>query len=149
MDDLDRVLNKQSGLLGISGLTHDMRDLIAEAIETDDRRAKLAIEMFCYRARKYIGSYLAAMNGADAIIFTGGIGENAELIRKKICENLSWFGLEFDDELNSKMTRGKEGKITKDKSKVAAWVIPTNEELIIARDTFRSIVPPQDLSQLQ
>src|SRR5262249_14533752 len=84
------LLNKQSGLLGISGLTNDMRELLAEARENDDRRAKLAIEIFCYRAKKYIGSYLAAMGGADAVLFTGGIGENSAEVRLKICEGLQW-----------------------------------------------------------
>src|SRR4051812_8185246 len=93
--EIETILNKQSGLLGISGLTNDMRELLDEAHENDDRRAKLAIEIFCYRARKYIGGYLAAMNGADAIIFAGGIGENSAEVRAKICEGMSWFGVEI------------------------------------------------------
>ncbi len=140
-DAVDALLNRQSGLLGISGLTNDMRDLIEEAKENDDRRAKLAIEIYCYRAKKYIGAYLAALGGAQAITFTGGIGENSDYIRAKICSHLEWFGLELDEAKNSEMVGGKEGIISKPESRLAAWVIPTNEELIIARDTYRAIVP--------
>ncbi|MBC7930614.1 MAG: acetate kinase, partial [Rubrivivax sp.] len=98
--EVDSILNKQSGLLGISGLTNDMRDLLAEAQEHKDRRAMLAIDIFCYRARKYIGAYLAAMGGADAVVFGGGIGENSAEIRARICSGLEWAGLEVDEEKN-------------------------------------------------
>ena len=135
--EVETLLNKQSGLLGISGLTDDMRELLAEAHEHDDRRARLAIAIFCYRARKYIGSYLAAMNGAEAIVFTGGIGENSAEIRARICADLSWLGLNLDAELNAKHGAGKSGQISADDSRVAVFVIPTNEELLIARDTVR------------
>jgi len=137
--EVETLLNKQSGLLGISGLTDDMRELIAEAHEHDDRRARLAIEIFCYRARKYIGSYLAAMNGAEAIVFTGGIGENSAEIRAKVCGEMGWLGVELDAELNSKNGVNKNGQITTDSSRVAVYVIPTNEELLIARDTVRVV----------
>src|ERR1044071_10234042 len=137
--EVETLLNKQSGLLGVSGLTDDMRDLLAEAHEHDDRRARLAIEIFCYRARKYIGSYLAAMNGAEAIVFTGGIGENSAEIRARICGELSWLGVELDAELNSKHGVNKSGQISNDSSRVAVFVIPTNEELLIARDTVRVV----------
>jgi acetate kinase len=137
--EVETLLNKQSGLLGISGLTDDMRELIAEAHEHDDRRARLAIEIFCYRARKYIGSYLAAMNGAEAIVFTGGIGENASEIRARICADITWFGVELDAELNAKHGVGHTGQISSDTSRVAVFVIPTNEELLIARDTVRVV----------
>jgi acetate kinase len=137
--EVETLLNKQSGLLGISGLTDDMRELLAEADEHDDRRARLAIEIFCYRARKYIGSYLAAMNGAEAIVFTGGIGENSAEIRGRICGELTWLGVELDTELNSKHGVDKSGQITTDSSRVAVFVIPTNEELLIARDTVRVV----------
>ncbi len=140
-DAVDALLNRQSGLLGISGLTNDMRDLIEEARENDDRRAKLAIEIYCYRVRKYIGAYLAVLGGAQAITFTGGIGENSDYIRAKICANMEWLGLELDANKNSEMIGGKEGKISTPESRLTAWVIPTNEELIIARDTYRAIVP--------
>ncbi len=137
--EVETLLNKQSGLLGISGLTDDMRELLAEAHEHDDRRARLAIEIFCYRARKYIGSYLAAMNGADAIVFTGGIGENAAEIRTKICADLTWLGVELDAELNSNHGAAKDGHISSEASRVSVYVIPTNEELLIARDTVRVV----------
>jgi len=137
--EVESLLNKQSGLLGISGLTDDMRDLLAESREHDDRRARLAIEIFCYRARKYIGSYLAAMNGAEAIVFTGGIGENSPEIRGKICGELKWLGVELDAELNSANGVLKNGQISSDKSRVSVFVIPTNEELLIARDTVRVV----------
>ena len=137
--EVETLLNKQSGLLGISGLTDDMRELLAEAGEHDDRRARLAIEIFCYRARKYIGSYLAAMNGAEAIVFTGGIGENSAEIRTKICAELIWTGVELDPELNSKHGADQSGRINSENSRVAVYVIPTNEELLIARDTVRVV----------
>src|SRR5215831_3148908 len=137
--EVESLLNKQSGLLGISGLTHDLRELLAEADEHDDRRARLAIEIFCYRARKYIGAYLAAMNGADAIVFTGGIGENSADIRSRICGELSSLGIELDANRNSMMTGRREGRITTVKSPIAVYVIPTNEELLIARDTVRVV----------
>jgi len=142
--EVESLLNKQSGLLGLSGLTNDMRDLLAEAEETADRRANLAIEVFCYRARKYIGAYLAAMSDtegktADAVIFTGGIGENSHAIRRRICQGLKCFGLDLDDARNEQMRAGKEGAITIDDSRLQAFVIPTDEELLIARDTVRAV----------
>jgi acetate kinase len=140
MSEIDTLLNKQSGLLGISGLTNDMRDLLQEAKDHQDRRATLAINIFAQRAKKYIGSYLAEMNGADALIFTGGIGENAAAIRQRICANLEWLGIEIDEQLNNEKVEGKEGEINTQKSRVKVFVIPTNEELLIARDTVRCIV---------
>ncbi|MBS1792296.1 MAG: acetate kinase [Acidobacteria bacterium] len=137
--ETEMMLNKQSGLLGISGLTNDMRELLAEAEESDDRRARLAIEIFCYRVGKYIGSYLAAMNGTDAIIFAGGIGENSSKIRALICENLGWLGVRLDEGRNDECVGGREGVISADDSRLKIWVIPTNEELLIARDTVRLI----------
>src|ERR671932_770536 len=122
--EVETLLNKQSGLLGISGLTNDMRELLAEAHEHDDRRARLAIEIFCYRARKYIGAYLAAMNGTDAVVFTGGIGENSSEVRQIICEGLQWLGLELDAERNAALVGGREGLISKEGSRRAAYVIP-------------------------
>ncbi|MDT8370193.1 MAG: acetate kinase [Longimicrobiales bacterium] len=137
--EVEGLLNRSSGLLGISGLTHDMRDLLAEVEEHDDRRARLAIEIFCYRVRKYIGAYLAALGGADAIVLTGGIGQNSPEIRRRILEGLGWFGLEVDDEANAALVGGGTGRITSDDSRLAVWVIPTDEELLIARDTFRLV----------
>jgi acetate kinase len=136
---LESMLNKQSGLIGISGLTNDMRELLEEARENNDRRARLAIEIFCYRARKYIGAYLAAMNGADAIVFTGGIGENSPEIRALVCKGLEWAGLEIDAERNAGCVLGAEGLISTESSRLRAYVIPTDEELLIARDTVRSV----------
>jgi acetate kinase len=133
---VETLLNKQSGLLGISGLTNDMRELLAEAEEHDDRRAWLAIEIFCYRVRKYIGAYLAAMGGADAICFAGGIGENAPAIRAMICEGLEFAGIRIDESLNHNVPGG-EGRISPEGTRPEVWVIPTDEELLIARDTFR------------
>lgn len=137
--EVDTLLNKQSGLLGISGLTNDMRDLLAEAHENNDRRARLAIEIFCYRARKYIGAYLAAMAGADAVIFTGGVGENSAEVRSRICAGLEWLGLNLDVDRNEQHQSGREGLISSDDSRLAAYVIPTDEELLIARDTVRCV----------
>ena len=137
-EEVFSVLNKRSGLTGISGLTNDMRDLEDE-MARGDRRAKLAIEMFSYRAKKYIGSYLAVLNGAQAICFTGGIGENGPIPRMQICGEMSALGVELDPELNEIAIRGKEMKISTPNSKVEVWVIPTNEELIIARDTYRIV----------
>jgi acetate kinase len=136
---IQTMLNKQSGLQGISGITSDMRDLLAEAEENDDRRAWLAIEMFAYRARKYVGAYLAAMGGADAIIFTGGIGENASEIRSLILQDMHWAGIELDTATNHAIPRGENVRITMPSSRIEAWVIPTNEELLIARDTVRLV----------
>jgi acetate kinase len=138
--EVETLLNKQSGLIGISGLTGDMRELLDEARENNDRRARLAIEIFCYRARKYIGSYLASMNGADAVVFTGGIGENSWEIRARICKGLEWMGLGLDEERNRAHTGGLEGLISKEDSRLAAYVIPTDEELLIARDTVRCVM---------
>ena len=137
--EVEAMLNTQCGLLGISGVTNDMRVLLKELKEHDDRRIRLAIEIFCHRARKYIGALLASMGGADAVIFTGGIGENAPEIRARICEGLEWTGLKIDGDLNDGL-RSKEALISTTDSKLQAWVIPTDEELLIARDTVRCIL---------
>src|SRR5215213_4033515 len=105
-DELDTLLNKRSGLLGISGLTNDMRELLAEEKENQDRRARLAIDLFCLRVRKYIGAYLARMNGADAIVFAGGIGENSPEIRRRICADLDFLGIAVDTSRNEALTAG-------------------------------------------
>jgi acetate kinase len=139
LSEVENLLNKQSGLLGISGLTNDMRELLAEAQEHDDRRARLAIDIFCYRAQKYVGAFLAAMNGADAILFTGGIGENAPVVRARICEGLRWFGVELDPARNDAAVGGSEGLISASTSRLEVWVVPTDEELLIARDTVRVV----------
>ena len=138
--EVDSLLNKQSGLLGISGLTGDMRDLLLERRENGDRRASLAIEMFCQRVRRYIGAYLAEMGGAQAIVFTGGIGQNAAEVRAEICQGLEWFGVELDEAANRRVHGETSGLITVAGSRLPIYVIPTNEELLIARDTARSIL---------
>jgi acetate kinase len=136
--EVDSLLNTQSGLLGISGLTNDMRELQAELKEHEDRRVRLAIEIFCYRARKYIGAFLASMGGADAVVFTGGIGENSANVRARICSGMEWAGLHVDPKRNEE-TIGREGQISTDDSNLLAYAIPTDEELLIARDTVRVI----------
>jgi acetate kinase len=115
-----------------------MRELQAELKEHDDRRVRLAVEIFCYRARKYIGAYLAAMNGADAIVFTGGIGENSPDVRARICAGMEWAGLNLDAKINEE-TVGRESKISSEASRLLVYAIPTDEELLIARDTVRVI----------
>lgn len=137
--EIDTMLNKESGLLGISGLTNDMRELLDEEHEKHDRRATLAIDIFCMRVKKYIGAYLAEMGSAEAIVFTGGIGENSPAIRERISDGLSIFGLTLDKKKNHAAVNGKEGVISSPKAKLRAYVIPTNEELLIARDTVRTI----------
>jgi acetate kinase len=137
--EIDTLLNKQSGLLGISGLTNDMRELLAEESAHQDRRARLAVELFCHRVRHYLGAYLAQMNGADAIVFTGGIGENSAEIRARICANLGFFGIAIDPEKNKAAVGGKEGDVSADGARLRTYVIPTNEELLIARDTVRCV----------
>jgi acetate kinase len=137
--EVEALLNTQSGLLGISGLTNDMRMLQAELRKPGAERARLAIDVFCYRARKYIGGFLAAMGGADGIVFTGGIGENSPEIRAQICAGMEWAGLKIDPEKNQK-TIGKEGVISDNSSRLAIYAIPTDEELLIARDTVRYIL---------
>jgi acetate kinase len=134
--DLLHVLNGSSGMKGISGISNDMRDLLREA-SAGSERAALAVDTFCYRVRKYIGMYLAAMNGADALIFTGGIGENAAVIRAQICEGLSNLGIALDGAANERDSR-EPREIGS--SKIPVWVVPTNEELLIARDTLRCIL---------
>jgi acetate kinase len=137
--EIDTLLNKQSGLLGLSGLTSDMRELLAEEAENGDRRATLAIDVFCRRVRRYIGAYLAEMGGADAVVFTGGIGENAPTVRARILSGLDPLGIALDPERNAAAKDGHAGAISTPGTKLAAWVIPTNEELLIARDTVRVV----------
>ena len=137
--EVDSILNKQSGLIGISGLTNDMRELLDEEHESGDRRARLAIEIFCYRVRKYVGAYLAALGGSDALIFTGGIGENSPEIRARVCEGLAWMGVELDPARNAETVARREGLVSREGSRLGVYVIPTDEELLIARDTVRSV----------
>jgi acetate kinase len=140
IDEVFSILNKRSGVLGISGLTNDMRDLIEEIDEHQDRRAILAIDMFTGRIKKYIGAYIAAMNCCDALCFSAGIGENSAIIRQKVCENLDFLGIQLDPKLNKQAVGGKEMKISSKDSKIEVYVIPTNEELVFARDTVRVVL---------
>ncbi len=135
LSEVHSLLNRYSGLLGMSGYAADMRDLLEEA-ERGDYRCQMAIEVFCYRARSYIGQYMAVLNGCDALVFSGGIGENAPVIRRKICADLSNLGVILDEDRNQEAV-GKEMKISTDNSPVQVWVIPTNEELVIARDAAK------------
>jgi acetate kinase len=139
LGQVEAMLNTQSGLLGISGLTNDMRVLLDENALQQDHRVRVAIEIFCYRVRKYIGAFLSAMGGADAVVFTGGIGENAAAIRERICAGLEWAGLHLDPDRNRNLA-GAEGVVTADASTLPAWVIPTDEELLIARDTAEAVL---------
>jgi len=134
LDATNTLINKHSGVLGISGISSDMRE-VEEAAEAGNERAKLALDMYQYRVKKYIGSYTAVMGGVDAIVFTGGIGENADEMRKNIVKDFEYLGLEFDESKN-KGVRGKETELSKDGSKVKVWIVPTDEELVIARDTY-------------
>jgi acetate kinase len=137
LNHLHAMLNRNSGLLGISGYAADMRDLITEA-ENGDRRCEQAIDVYSYRAKQYVGSYLASLNGCDAIIFTAGVGENAALIRSKICSGLQFAGVEIDEEKNNNLPSGtKEHKISTDSSNVDVYVISTDEEMVIAIDAAK------------
>ena len=135
IDGVMNVLNKKSGVFGISGgLSSDFRDL-TDAMNAGDKKATIAMEVFSYRVAKYIGSYAAAMNGVDDIVFTAGIGENDDYVREEVCKYLGYLGVDFDSEVNTGL-RGKEAELTKEGSKVKVFVIPTNEELAIARETL-------------
>ncbi len=134
-DELNNLLNKKSGLLGISGISNDMRNLF-EAQEKGDERAKIAIDIFCYRLKKYIGSYLAVLGKTDAIVFTGGIGENNFRVRFESLKGLEQLGVKIDEQANAALPCAREARISLDDSPVKVFVIPTNEELQIALDTF-------------
>lgn len=131
-------LNKKCGILGISGVSSDMRDVNKAAAEGNER-AKLIVPMLAYRIKKYIGAYIAAMNGVDAIVFTGGIGENQEDLRELIMKDMDYFGIDFDFEKNLSIPRGTIEELNKPDSKVKVFRIPTNEELVIARDTINLV----------
>jgi acetate kinase len=137
LSETDSLLNKHSGLDGISGISNDMREIIQQ-VEAGNERAQLALEIFTYRLKKYIASYAGAMGGADIIVFTAGIGENAPVVREKSCHNLEFMGIKIDKEKNAN-TIAQEGEISHSSSKVKILCIPTNEELIIARDTAAMI----------
>ncbi len=136
LKNLHALLNRHSGLLGLSGYAGDMRDLIEEA-GNGDRRCQQAIDVFCYKIKQYIGSYIAAMNGCDAIIFTAGIGENSPLIRQQSLAKMDYLGISVDENKNQNAERGTIQKISADSSKTDVYVVPTNEELVIAIDTAK------------
>jgi acetate kinase len=131
------LVNKKSGMLGVSGVSSDMRE-VEEALANGNEKAALALNMYHYRVKKYIGSYAAAMGGVDIIVFTGGIGENGPETREEICTDFEFLGLEFDADKNAG-SRGKEIEISTANSKVKTVVIPTDEELVIAQDTNKII----------
>jgi acetate kinase len=131
------LFNKHSGMLGVTGISSDMRE-IESAIEKGDELAKIGMEMYTYRVKKYIGSYAAAMGGVDVVIFTGGVGENGDDTRASICQGLEFIGVEVDPAKNKKL-RSKEAVISKDGAKVKVMVVPTNEELVIAQDTMQIV----------
>ena len=132
VDECLNMLNKKSGMLGMSGVSSDFRDL-EDGAKAGNEACQLALDKFAYEVAKYVGAYAAALNGIDVITFTAGVGENGVSTRKAICEYLTYLGVEIDDELNGK--RGKEMKISTPNSKVEVWIVPTNEELMIAQDT--------------
>jgi acetate kinase len=132
LDEVENLLNTGSGLLGVSGISSDMRELIA--VYKENPRARLAIDVFCYRARKYLGAYLAALHGADAVVFSGGIGEHLPFIREEICGGMEWCGLILDEGQNESAT-GSEGRISAAQARIQAFVIPSDEEAVIARAT--------------
>jgi acetate kinase len=140
--EVERWLNEDSGLLGLSGRTNDMRELLSAATREHDERAQLAIELFCYRVRKYIGAYLAVLGGADAIVFGGGIGEASPDIRARVCEGMAWCGLTLDPDRNRAcvgLSPGTSSQINQDRAPVKAYVVAADEETWIARETVRCL----------
>lgn len=135
-EQVDAYLNKKSGVFGISGVSSDFRDLHTASAEGNER-ARLALDAFGYSVKKVVGSYAAAMNGVDVIVFTAGVGENDEIVRDLVLSNMDYLGLDYDREANMNFKRGEETRISFEGSKVQAWIIPTNEELVIAMDTAR------------
>ncbi len=133
---MTEYLNKECGVKGISGVSSDFRDLEA-AMKNGNERAKLAIDMFSYRVKKYVGSYAAAMGGLDCLVFTGGIGEHTVCVREAVCKDMEFLGVELDSKLNKNAPRDTEYEISSKKSKVKVFIIPTNEELYIARETLK------------
>jgi acetate kinase len=144
VSDIDRIINKESGLQGISGLSSDMRD-VEEAAAKGHVRAELALEVFCYRIRKYVGAYAAAMGGLDAIVFTAGIGENSPVIRERVCRDLGFLGVELDAAKNE-IERGRAVNLATQASRVQVLLVPTNEERMIARETKRVIAASAEVA---
>jgi acetate kinase len=138
LSSLNTVFNKQSGMLGITGVSSDMREIEYAANVEHNERAKLGLSMYFYRIKKYIGSYIAALGGLDILIFAGGIGENGSNTRAAVCQNMEYLGIKIDKSKNEQ-AKGIEMVISTDDSKVKVIVVPTNEELVIAEDTLRII----------
>ena len=132
--EMENLLNKQSGFIGVSGVSSDDRDL-EEATSAGNKRSEIAQDIQRYQIKKFIGAYSAAMGGIDALVFTGGIGENSCLLREAVCSDMEFLGVQLDSALNSSMIRGKEGDISVPGTKTRVFVIPTNEEYMIAVDT--------------
>ncbi|MBQ7412564.1 MAG: acetate/propionate family kinase, partial [Clostridia bacterium] len=134
-DEAEKLLNSSSGLLGVSGVSSDCRDVL-EAQNAGNKRAGLAMDILVHYIKKIIGSYIAEMNGVDALVFTAGIGENDGIVRDLICRDLSYLGIEIDNDINLSLKRGEQGEITKAGARVRTFAIPTNEEYMIALDTY-------------
>ena len=138
-DEVEKILNKESGLLGMSEFSADNRDLLS-SIENNDEHAKnskIAIEIYCYIIAQYIAKYAVSLNGVDVIAFAGGVGERGPDERKMICEHLKWMGVELDLEANK--VKAEEQQISNNNSKIKVWIVPTEEELMIARDTLELV----------
>ena len=134
IETIEKILYKESGVLGISGLSNDMRE-VEDAAAMGNKRCQLALDVFAYMAKKYVGAFAAAMGGINALVFTAGIGENSPLLRQMICDEMDFLGIRVDQERNEQMIRGAEGMISEDGAETAVLVIPTNEEKMIALDT--------------
>lgn len=140
--EVERWLNERSGLLGLSGRSNDMRELLRAVEQEGDQRAEFAIDLFCYRARKYLGAYLAVLGGADAIVFGGGIGENAPEVRKRICRDMEWCGLRIKADLNHTavgLKPGSAAKISAEDARPEVYVVAADEETWIAKETARCV----------
>ena len=140
--EVERWLNQRSGLLGVSGRSNDMRDLLRAVLQEQDRSAEFAIDLFCYRVRKYVGSYLAVLGGAEAVVFGGGIGENAPEVRRRICRNMEWCGMSLHPDRNEAavgLNSGSAAKISTDDSRLAVFVVAADEETWIAKETARCV----------
>jgi acetate kinase len=148
LHEANTLLNKHSGLLGISGISGDMRDIIGE-VKKGNSSAQLALDTYCYRIRKYIGAYAAALGGLDVLVFTAGIGENSPLVREKCCENLDFLGIKIDEDKNKAASNRKAKELQSRDSKVKVFSIPTNEELVIALDTKRIIEEAREKKMMQ
>jgi acetate kinase len=136
VDVVEAWLNTRAGLLGVSGRSRDMREVLAAAHD-GDARAALAVETFCYRARRYVGGYLAALGGADAVVFGGGIGEHAPEVRARVLDGMQWCGIDVDAAGNDAAVDGRERRVSTDQSAIAVWVVHVDEAAVVARDAAR------------